>query len=265
MKKSFLSVLLFLFFTFLGIVFLFQKELLKPRNNLSVSKGAYDPVEYTPGELRQLLEKSKDKYAVIDTRTKLEYDKGHLPGSQHADFYDTDALIKTAGNKIPITYDAFSSMRGPFAAYLLYQAGYKNVGILYGGLNAWAEDIGQLISSDGDQASVFMHPKNIFPKKKVGRYPPNQGSVEFNLTAKRFAFVPNRLVVRHGQKVILHLTSIDVIHGFVLPEYNIEEELLPNEPKNIRFIADRKGNFSFITNVVSGRQYASMVGNIIVE
>ena len=263
MKKNFLIV--FLFFTFLGIVFLFQKGIWKPNSNLSVSGGTYDPVEYTPTELQQLLQKSKDKYVVIDARTKLEYDKGHLPGSQHADFFNPDALIKTAGNKIPVTYDAFSSMRGPYAAYILYQAGYKKVGILYGGLNAWAEDIGQLISSDGDQASVFMHPKNIFPKKKVGQYPPNQGSVEFKITAKRFAFIPNRIAVKHGQKVILHLTSLDVIHGFVLPEYNIEEELLPNEAKDISFIADRKGNFSFITNVISGRQYTSMVGNIIVE
>src|SRR3989338_6246201 len=256
MKKQNILIIFFILLGTTAGLFLLPKGLLKSNNSsLSNLNTGYDPVEYTPIDLQFLLQKQKDKYVVIDTRTKHEYNKGHVPGALHSDYYNRDNLIKTAGNKIPVTYDAFSSMRGPYAAYILYQAGHKNVGILFGGLNAWAEDIGQLISSDGDQASVFMHPKNIFPKKKAGQYPPNQGSVEFKITAKRFAFIPNRIAVKHGQKVILHLTSLDVIHGFVLPEYNIEEELLPNEAKDISFIADRKGNFSFITNVISGRQY----------
>ena len=201
----------------------------------------------------------------MDTRTKHEYNKGHVPGALHSDYYNRDNLIKTAGNKIPVTYDAFSTMRGPYAAYILYQAGYKNVGILYGGLTAWAEDIQKMESNDGQPPSVFGHPKNIFPNRKKSAYPPNKGIAEFNITAKRFSFNPNRITVQHGQKVLLHVVSIDVIHGFALPEFNIEAELLPNVRKDITFVADRKGNFTFITNILSGRQYASMVGNIIVE
>ena len=266
MKKLTMLLLLFIFFAFIGNLFVFQKATPKSDNNQSFDgTKAYDPVEYTPEDLENLLKTEKEKYVVIDARTRIEYDKGHLPAAKHADYYDTEALIKAAGSKIPITYDAFSSMRGPYAAYILYQAGYKKVGILYGGLSAWVEDIQLLESAEGQPASVFMHPKNIFPERVKSKYPQNKGSVEFNIVAKRFSFEPNQIVIQHGQKVTLHLVSRDVIHGFSLPEFKIEAELLPNQPKDITFIADRKGNFSFITNVVSGRQYASMVGNIIVK
>ncbi|OGK14369.1 hypothetical protein A3C98_02750 [Candidatus Roizmanbacteria bacterium RIFCSPHIGHO2_02_FULL_37_15] len=266
MKKSTILLLFLVFFASISSIFLLQKGTFRSNNDTSVTTGkSYNPVEYTPTDLESLLEKQSEKYVVIDARTRLEYDKGHVPGALHADYYDSASLIQAAGSKIPITYDAFSSMRGPYAAYQLYQAGYKNVGILYGGLTAWAEDIQQLDSTDGQPGSVFMHPKNIFPEKVKAEYPANKGTVEFNIVAKRFSFKPNQIVVQHGQKVILHVVSRDVIHGFALPEFNIEEELLPNLQKEITFIANRKGNFTFITNVVSGRDYASMVGNIIVN
>lgn len=85
----------------------------------------YKAASHTPEELNEQIKKDKDKYAIIDVRTKLEYDKGHLPGALHADYYDTDALKKAAGDKIPVTYCAYSAMRGPYAAYQLYQAGLK--------------------------------------------------------------------------------------------------------------------------------------------
>src|SRR3989344_3946822 len=275
MKRSTILLFFLLFLFSVTSLFFLQKRALKSNMNSLVKPGTdlylvntgmnYDPLEYIPQELQSLLQKEKEKYVVIDTRTKLEYDKGHVPGALHADYYDTDALIKAAGDKIPVTYDAYSSMRGPYAAYILFQAGYKNVGILYGGLTAWAEDIQKLDSADGQPASVFLHPKNIFPERVKAEYPQNKGSVEFNIEAKRFSFEPNQIMVQYGQKVTLHLISRTFIHGFSLPEFKIEEELLPNEEKVITFIADRKGNFTFITNVVSGRQYASMVGNIIVN
>lgn len=269
MKKTYgLVVFFLLLFLILIIIGLKQGffQIPKQFDNLNQSSpSGYNPAHYTPSDLKQLLIKDKEKYVVIDTRTKQEYDKGHVPGSLHSDYYDSQALKKAADKKIPITYDAFSSMRGIYAAYVLYQAGYKEVGILLGGLSAWAEDIGELESSQPGAKSVFMHPKNIFPKRKRGNYPPGQGEVEFTIQARRFAFTPNKIEVKHGQTVILHVKSIDVIHGFALPEFKIEEELLPNVQVDISFVAERKGNFPFVTNIVSGSRYSSMVGNVIVE
>lgn len=268
MKKTITVAGVFVLIFTIAIIFGIEKGLFQNQSaNLdnATSKTSYNPVKYTPSELTRLLSEQKGKYVVIDARSRLEYDKGHVPGAVHADYYDIDALKKAAGNKIPVTYDAFSAMRGIYAAYLLYQTGYKDVAIIYGGLSAWAEDIRTLDSADPQVRTVFNHPKNIFPNRKKGEYPSNKGSVQFSIVAKKFSFEPNQIVVEHGQKVILRVVSKDVIHGFSLPEYSIEEELLPNEPKEIVFIADRKGNFPFVTNVVSGKDYASMVGNLIVK
>ncbi len=226
----------------------------------------YRANSYTPKEL-EALAKQKDKYVVIDVRTKQEYDKGHIPGALHADYHNTEALKKMAAGKTPITYCSFSAMRGPYAAYQLYQAGFKDVSVLEGGMTRWAEEIQGLDADDPKNKSVFAHPKNIFPSRKSEDYPKNAGSVEINITAKRFEFTPNKIEVKHGQKVTLHLLSLDVTHGFALPEFAIEEELLPNETKSITFIADRKGNFPFVCNVICGstHDHASMVGNIIVK
>jgi cytochrome c oxidase subunit 2 len=226
----------------------------------------YKATSYAPQQLADFL-KQKDKYVVIDVRTKDEYDKGHIPGAVHAPYYDTKALKKAAGDKIPVTYCAYSAMRGPYAAYQLYQAGYKNVAVLEGGVSAWAEENLDLKSVFGTASSVFTHPPNIFPERERGNYPKGQGNVKFNIIARMFEFVPNKIVVKHGQKVTLNIVSEDVTHGFALPEYGIEEELLPKEPITITFVADRRGNFPFVCSVICGavHSHASMVGNLIVK
>jgi len=229
------------------------------------AKSKYKAVSYSPKQLQNIL-KQKDKYVVIDVRSKKEYDKGHIPGALHADYYNTEALKKATGDKIPIAYCAFSAMRGPYAAYQLYRAGFQPA-VLEGGITAWAEDIQGLDSDDPKSKSIFGHPKNIFPVRQKGDYPVNAGSVEIDITAKRFEFTPNKIELRHGQKVTLNLISLDITHGFALPEFGIETELLPNESKKVTFIADRKGNFPFVCNVICGStsNHASMVGDIIVK
>ncbi len=254
---------------FIGILtvisFLSISKKNSPDSTEKITISNYNPDEYTPEELKKIIEGDDKKYVVIDVRTQQEYDFGHVPGALRADYHNKESLTKAATGKIPITYDGFSTMRGPYAAYLLYQNGHSRVGILLGGLAAWAEDIGKMETKSGAKGDVFLHPKNIFPERKKQVYPPGQGTAEFTIEAKKFTFTPNTIKVKHGQEVIIHLKSTDAIHGFSLPEYEIEEELLPNIQKTVSFTADRKGNFSFITNVVSGKDYASMVGNIIVR
>ena len=244
-----------------------KKPVEKMSESTAFNHAGYHATSYAPTELREMMKQEdfNDKYVVIDVRTKQEYDKGHLPGAVHADYYDRDALKEAAGNKTPITYCSFSAMRGTYAAYELFQSGFKNVALIDGGLTAWAEDTKKLDANDPLVNTIFNHPKNILPVREKGEYPPNMGSVEFNLVATRYSFAPSKMVVKHGQTVTINMVSKDVAHGFALPEFGIEEELLPNEPVTVSFIADRKGNFSFVCNVICGHEHPSMVGNLIVE
>lgn len=265
-KKVILAIFLVLAIT--SIIKFINVESPKTLNVKSKNNFHYQAKTYSPIDLDNLMKgPEKDKYVIIDVRTRLEYDKGHLPGAIHAVYFDTEGLIKAAGNKIPITYCAFSAMRGPYATYQLYRAGFKNASLLDGGISAWAEDIQGLDSKDPQVKTVFNHPKNIFPDRPASDYPKNQGEIEINVVAKKYEFEPSEIKVKHGQKVTLNLTSRDVTHGFSLPEYGIEEELLPNEAISVTFVADRIGTFPFVCSVIcgAGHDHASMIGELIVE
>lgn len=234
---------------------------------------AYTPALYASAELAQFLSSHPD-HVLVDVRNKREYDRGHIPGAVHAEYHDADSLKKAAGDKIPITYCTYSAWRGPYAAYQLYKSGYKDVGVLTGGIAAWDEQKGPLETNDpSDSPMIYPHPERdlLFPKRDIAATESASESVYLTMTARQYEFSPKVLRVRKGQHVVLDITSVDVPHGFALPEYHVVEELLPHRTKRISFVADRTGVFSFVCSVYcgsdghTGHSHMSMVGELIVE
>ena len=93
----------------------------------------------------------------------------------------------------------------------------------------------------------------------------NAGVVEFNMIAKQWEFDPGTITVSRGDKVILHIKSVDVTHGFALPDFGISQILEPGKEVTIEFIADKKGTFTFFCNVPCGSGHLSMRGTLVVE
>ncbi len=74
------------------------------------------------------------------------------------------------------------------------------------------------------------------------------------------------LRVKEGQRVRLRLTSEDVTHGFLIPEFGVNAgPISPGKFKIVEFIADRQGEFKFYCNIVCSHQHGGMTGMIIVE
>ena len=98
---------------------------------------------------------------------------------------------------------------------------------------------------------------------------PKQGltgeTKEFNITAKKWEFLPNKIEVNKGDKVILNVKSIDVTHGITLVNFRINKFLNPNEEIKIEFIADKRGRFNFFCNVFCGSGHNEMNGVLIVR
>jgi len=88
---------------------------------------------------------------------------------------------------------------------------------------------------------------------------------EIDVIAKRWEFSPNPIRVRKGDTVILNIESIDVAHGFGLPDFGISERLNPGKTVRIEFIADKRGVFRLFCNVQCGSGHGSMFGQLIVE
>ena len=89
--------------------------------------------------------------------------------------------------------------------------------------------------------------------------------VEVNMIAKQFEFDPSVITVNKGDTVIIHVRSIDVAHGFALPEYGISERLPPNQAVDIEFVADKQGTFTFFCNIPCGSGHGAMRGTLIVN
>ena len=88
---------------------------------------------------------------------------------------------------------------------------------------------------------------------------------EFHITAKQFAFEPATIEVNKGDRVKLVITSMDVPHGFSIPEYGINQRLDPGKPATIEFTADKQGSFTAFCSVFCGSGHSSMKGKIIVK
>jgi heme/copper-type cytochrome/quinol oxidase subunit 2 len=78
---------------------------------------------------------------------------------------------------------------------------------------------------------------------------------------------PPIIKVNKGDRVVLKLTSSDVVHGFSLKDFGIfiNNGIHPGKPQIISFIADKEGTFTFACNAICGSHHENMSGTIIVN
>jgi len=72
--------------------------------------------------------------------------------------------------------------------------------------------------------------------------------------------------VRKGEKVVLKLTSSDVVHGFSLKDFGVfvDQGIQPGKPTTVSFVADKVGTFKFVCNSICGSHHEQMYGTIVV-
>jgi len=100
--------------------------------------------------------------------------------------------------------------------------------------------------------------------KKLSGHVNDAGTRVINVTARRYAFDPNQIVVRQGETVQMTVTSQDVTHGMDIPDYGINRRLEPHKPVVITFVADKPGVHPFHCSVFCGWGHFGMKGNLIV-
>jgi len=87
----------------------------------------------------------------------------------------------------------------------------------------------------------------------------------FDMTARQWKFEPATIVVKKGDTVKLNITSVDVSHGFNLPDFGINKRLEPGTTSLITFVADKAGSFGFNCSVLCGAGHSGMTGQLIVQ
>ncbi len=94
-------------------------------------------------------------------------------------------------------------------------------------------------------------------------------TVDVYMTAIRSHFTPEHIKVKRGDRVRIHLSSVerarDATHGFAIDKYNINVSLEPGESNLIEFVADQEGVYPFYCSEFCSALHLEMVGYLLVE
>ena len=85
------------------------------------------------------------------------------------------------------------------------------------------------------------------------------------ITAKRFAFSPDKITLKKGQTVKLRLHSEDVTHGFFLRPLKIDEEIPAGQTTELTLTPQVAGSFTTICDHFCGANHGNMNMTIVVE
>ncbi len=85
------------------------------------------------------------------------------------------------------------------------------------------------------------------------------------ITAKRFAFTPDKITLKKGQTVKLRLHSEDVTHGFFLRPLKLDEEIPAGQTTEITVTPESEGTFTTICDHFCGANHGNMNMTIVVE
>lgn len=92
---------------------------------------------WTPAQVTELV--NREDALVIDLRGQGEYEKGHILGARHLLPSQVDPTHKLLAKAVetPVVLVCSAGMSAPATAGKLVKAGFKQVGILDGGIGAW--------------------------------------------------------------------------------------------------------------------------------
>jgi len=85
------------------------------------------------------------------------------------------------------------------------------------------------------------------------------------ITAKRFAFSPDKITLKKGQTVKLRLHSEDVTHGFFLRPLHLDEEIPAGQTTDVTVTPQTTGTFMTICDHFCGANHGNMNMTIVVE
>jgi rhodanese-related sulfurtransferase len=229
---------------------------------------------YSPAQLVRMVQK-QEPVVFLDVREPEEFEKNHIPGAVNM----TEKEFAARAHELPsdalvIPY-CNMDFRGFTAVEKLREVGVKNVGLMQRrGLEGWRSQNLPVVEKDGitdkdglaklmtvDLASLAgLDPLNLVqPTRKVAR---------IHMELSEWYFDPNDLHVKAGDRVEINLTSpksTKETHFFIMPEFELKEEVRPGETRIISFLADRRGTFRFGSCEWDGEALQVMKGRIAVK
>ncbi len=83
--------------------------------------------------------------------------------------------------------------------------------------------------------------------------------------AQTWFFQPAQMTVPEGAEVTFHVTSRDVIHGFMIEHHNVNFEVVPGHIAEAQVHFNEPGEYKMLCSQYCGRAHQNMYATIIVE
>jgi cytochrome c oxidase subunit II len=84
----------------------------------------------------------------------------------------------------------------------------------------------------------------------------------FTLTAQRFRFEPEDLVLPAGERVIIEIRSLDFIHGLNVPSLHWRADLPPSRVTRLELAAQAPGTMDILCDNFCGDGHETMHGRL---
>jgi cytochrome c oxidase subunit 2 len=87
----------------------------------------------------------------------------------------------------------------------------------------------------------------------------------FEVTAKSFEFVPNKIEVNQGDTVVITTKSADRTHGFAIKKFRVKQSVPKGgSPVTVEFVAAEAGTFDITCSEYCGSGHKGMKGTLVV-
>ena len=232
---------------------------------------------YTSVFLESVVAKWNLKTMQTVEKLPVHYNIGHIMAAE-GDTVSPDGKYVVAMNKMSI--DRFNSV-GPLYPQnfqLIDNSGETMKVLVDAPIGIGEPHYSQMIKADK------LHPIKMYPPGTniySGGKDPNaveagqerierkEDGVHVYMTAIRSHFTPDQIEVNEGEKVHLHITSLeqseDQVHGFALNMYNINLSLEPGKHENVDFVADAAGVYPMYCTEFCSALHLEMAGYLLVK
>jgi cytochrome c oxidase subunit 2 len=84
------------------------------------------------------------------------------------------------------------------------------------------------------------------------------------ITARKYSYTPNQITLKKGEPVVLVFHTVDVTHGFKLPEMNVKSDIKKGKDTEVSFTPTEVGHFVGKCAHFCGKGHGSMTLDITV-
>jgi cytochrome c oxidase subunit 2 len=107
-----------------------------------------------------------------------------------------------------------------------------------------------------------LHLQGEFVESNLGTAVEPDGSVTVRIIAEQYEFVPRCVRVPVGTAVKFRLTSADVVHGFLLPDTNVNTMVVPGFVADVRTRFAKEGEYAMPCHEFCGLGHHAMWAHV---